>query len=74
MPFLTAASPGEALRHCLILLGFNGIYVLRAITEERHLSRDPVYVAYQNYIAECGAWARFKRLIGIRPTISGDIL
>ena len=61
VPFLTAASPGEALRHSLILLGFGVVYVLRAITEERHLSRDPEYVAYSAYIAENGAWARIRR-------------
>ncbi|MER9236025.1 hypothetical protein NKI56_28895 [Mesorhizobium sp. M0622] len=38
------------------------IYALRAITEERHLSRDPDYVAYCDYIAKNGAVALLKRL------------
>ncbi|MER9966389.1 hypothetical protein [Mesorhizobium sp. M0060] len=52
----------EALRHSAILLGLNAVYALRAITEERHLSRDPDYVAYCDYIAENGAVALLKRL------------
>ena len=62
MPFLTAASPAEALRHSAILLGLNGVYLLRAVTEERHLSRDPDYVAYRRYITEHGAGAQIKRI------------
>jgi protein-S-isoprenylcysteine O-methyltransferase Ste14 len=31
---------------CLMLLGVNFIYYMRARTEERHLSSDPVYVEY----------------------------
>jgi hypothetical protein len=76
VPFLSAAGPGEALRHCLLLLGLNGLYALRAITEERHLARDPVYVAYQAYIAEHGAWTCLKRFIArqFRRTMRGDAL
>ena len=36
----------DALRCCLALLGVNFVYLMRARTEERHLSRDPAYVAY----------------------------
>jgi hypothetical protein len=53
-------SGDEALRHCLLLLAVNGIYVLRAWTEERHLSRDPEYVAYARWIDENGLF-RFLR-------------
>ncbi|MER8764940.1 hypothetical protein [Mesorhizobium sp. M0968] len=62
LPFLTAAGPAEALRHSAILLALNAIYALRAITEECHLSRDPDYVAYRDYISENGAVAQLKRL------------
>jgi protein-S-isoprenylcysteine O-methyltransferase Ste14 len=62
VPFLTAATPGEALRHSLILLGFSAVYVMRAITEERHLARDPDYVACRLFVVEHGAVARIKRL------------
>jgi hypothetical protein len=58
MPFLSKAGVDEALRHSLMLLLLNFIYYLRAITEERHLSRDPVYTAYQEYIATAGLYAR----------------
>ena len=34
------------IRACLLLLLLNGIYYLRARTEEAHLSRDPAYVLY----------------------------
>ena len=71
MPFLSGAGPGDALRHSAMLLLFNGVYVLRAVTEERHLSRDPDYRAYQAFIARDGLWARLKaaagRWLSIRP-------
>jgi len=46
MPFLSNTGTGDAVRGSLLLLGLNGIYFLRARTEERHLSKDPVYVHY----------------------------
>jgi hypothetical protein len=70
MPFMISTSAEESLRHCLLLLMLNGIYFLRARTEERHLSWDPDYVAYAQYIEEhgtlrkLGQWfpvLRFKR-------------
>jgi hypothetical protein len=50
----------EVLRHCLLLLGLNLIYALRAKTEERHLSADLDYVAYANWIDQHGIlrWTR----------------
>jgi len=33
-----------------ILLAFTAVYVLRALTEERHLSQDPDYIAYQQQV------------------------
>jgi protein-S-isoprenylcysteine O-methyltransferase Ste14 len=61
MPFLSAAGPGTALRHCLLLGLLNGVYYLRAKTEERHLGADPAYVAYAAWIAEHGLIARARR-------------
>jgi protein-S-isoprenylcysteine O-methyltransferase Ste14 len=72
MPFLTTASPGEALRHSVLLLGVNVIYVLRAITEERHLSRDPDYAAYSSFIAENGAFAQIKRQLRPKAPAAED--
>ena len=64
MPFLIGAGMGDAILHSAMLLLFNGVYLLRAITEERHLSRDPDYGAYKAYIAHHGLWARMKRGVG----------
>ncbi len=46
MPFLSTAGWQDALRHSVMLLALNFMYFMRARTEERHLSRDPDYVAY----------------------------
>ena len=61
MPFALAGPPAETLRHCLMLLCLNAIYYLRARTEERHLSRDPQYVAYALWINEHGAFRALGR-------------
>ncbi|MGH7241288.1 MAG: isoprenylcysteine carboxylmethyltransferase family protein, partial [Candidatus Saccharimonadales bacterium] len=66
VPFLTRGSAGETLRNCLLLLGVNGIYYLRAKTEEWHLSRDPVYVQYAQWINEHGLFSRMARLKPLR--------
>jgi len=39
-------------RALLCLLGWNGIYYLRAITEEKHLSRDPRYATYASKVRQ----------------------
>ena len=63
MPFLSALSATEALRASMALLLLNGVYYLRAKTEERHLSSDPDYVAYVNWMASHSLYAKLKRLI-----------
>jgi protein-S-isoprenylcysteine O-methyltransferase Ste14 len=45
-PFVAYGGRLEAVRGSLLLLGVNTFYFMRARTEERHLSRDPAYVAY----------------------------
>lgn len=60
IPFIIHGSASEALRHSLLLLGLNGIYLLRAITEERHLSQDPDYVNYSAWMAWHGLFRRNK--------------
>jgi protein-S-isoprenylcysteine O-methyltransferase Ste14 len=60
MPFMLTAGPAPAVRHCILLALLNGIYYLRAKTEERHLSQDPVYVAYREWIAHHGMFARAR--------------
>jgi hypothetical protein len=63
VPFVSVDGFAEASRLCLLLLGVNALYYLRAKTEERHLRRDTVYVAYEAWIAQNGLWAKAKRLL-----------
>jgi len=62
MPFLSLPGWGESLRNCALLLLLNLIYYLRAKTEERHLGRDAVYLAYCAWIANNGLFRRFAPL------------
>ncbi|MFT5111555.1 MAG: protein-S-isoprenylcysteine O-methyltransferase Ste14 [Parasphingorhabdus sp.] len=50
-----------AFKQCCLLLLVNFIYFMRARTEERHLSRDPIYREYTAWIAEYGLIARIKK-------------
>ena len=71
MPFMAfTTDPAQALRLCAMLLLVNGLYALRARTEERHLMRDPVYQAYVQALAarRRRLWLRLRSLIGLRPT------
>lgn len=65
VPFLSQGAPDEAFRHCLLLLGLNGIYLLRAKTEEWHLSRDPDYVCYAQWIEQHGLFHFIRRPIAL---------
>ena len=62
VPFMAQSSGLEALRHSLLLLGLNLVYLMRAKTEEWHLSRDPDYVAYALWINDHGLF-RFGRRV-----------
>lgn len=64
VPFIGGAGWEQALQSCLLLGGVNLIYFLRARTEERHLSRDPVYREYAAFIAEQGLLAVLRRAPG----------
>jgi protein-S-isoprenylcysteine O-methyltransferase Ste14 len=55
VPFVTEQGLAVGFRHCCLLLLLNGVYFLRARTEERHLSWDPKYVAYAEWIDQHGA-------------------
>jgi protein-S-isoprenylcysteine O-methyltransferase Ste14 len=59
MPFL-GDDRMQAVRHCVLLLLLNGIYALRAVTEERHLSSDAGYVAYSRWIERHGMFSFFR--------------
>jgi protein-S-isoprenylcysteine O-methyltransferase Ste14 len=60
LPFVAGAGGMVAVQSCLMLGAANLIYYLRARTEERHLAADPVYRAYQDYIAAHGLFARLS--------------
>lgn len=66
IPFMAQGAAGETLRHCLLLLGLNLIYVMRAKTEEWHLSRDPDYVAYALWVERHGMFRFVKTLPVLR--------
>jgi protein-S-isoprenylcysteine O-methyltransferase Ste14 len=63
VPFVASQEASVALRHCLALLLLNGVYFVRARTEEHHLSRDPTYVAYARWIDAHGVLSMLNRRI-----------
>lgn len=71
VPFVSSQGAGAAAVNCLALLGVNGIYWLRARTEERHLMDDSTYRAYAAWIAEHGVFARVRRLLLPRRASAG---
>ena len=60
VPFIVVGDPLDAIRRCMLLLFLNGVYYLRARTEEAHLSQDPTYVQYAQWISRHGLfrWPR----------------
>jgi protein-S-isoprenylcysteine O-methyltransferase Ste14 len=72
IPFLPAdGSPVTALQLCLGLAGINTIYLLRARTEERHLSQDPLYREYAAYISQHGIFRWLPRGLAGAPNEKG---
>jgi len=63
VPFVSGQGAAVALRHCCLLLLLNGVYYIRARTEERHLSFDPKYVAYADWIEQHGLLRHLSRLL-----------
>ncbi len=58
-PFLvTTGNPIDAIRNTALLAIVSGIYFWRAKTEEWHLSADPDYRAYANWMAQHGPITR----------------
>jgi protein-S-isoprenylcysteine O-methyltransferase Ste14 len=64
VPFVPVGTWKETLGRCLMLLGLNLIYVMRAKTEEWHLSRDHDYVQYALWMEQNGA-LRFIRKVPV---------
>lgn len=63
VPFVPGAGWLVAVQSCLLLLGCNLLYVLRARTEERHLLADPAYREYHAFMAEHGLFAPAARAL-----------
>jgi len=63
VPFVSNMGALAAIGNCAALLVINGIYVVRAVTEERHLMSDPAYQAYSKWIAEHGLLERLAHWI-----------
>lgn len=63
VPFVPMVGWLDSLRYCLLLLGINTVYYLRARTEENHLSRDPAYVQYALYMNEHSLFRRLARCL-----------
>ncbi|MDX3899060.1 MAG: isoprenylcysteine carboxylmethyltransferase family protein [Sphingobium sp.] len=68
LPFLTVShSPTDMVRNCAMLAATNAVYYWRARTEEKHLSTDPAYRAYSDWMERNGpvprlvAWAAGRR-------------
>lgn len=60
VPFAVQGGAEQA-RHMLMLLCLNAVYFMRARTEERHLSRDPEYVAYALWMNDHGLFRALGR-------------
>ena len=63
VPFVPHEGAWAAFVHSVLLLCVNGIYFLRARTEERHLSADPAYVEYALWMNENGWLAPLGRVL-----------
>ncbi len=67
VPLFTQGDAYAAARGVAWLAALNGVYWIRARTEERHLSSDPTYVAYalamneRSILAPLGRWLPFLR-------------
>lgn len=73
MPFMVNASAVDAIRQSLLLLLLNGIYLLRAKTEERHLSVDPDYVRYAEAMEQRSVFAWLGRICPLFRFRSGRL-
>jgi protein-S-isoprenylcysteine O-methyltransferase Ste14 len=63
LPFLSTACIGESIRLSVLLIGVNAIYYLRARTEEAHLSVDPIYKEYLEFMRRNDLFAVARRAL-----------
>ena len=76
MPFVISSGT-QAVRYSVLLLILNGVYYLRARTEERHLSHYPEYVAYaleMNRKSIFRGVARLLPFLAYRPPKEEDLV
>jgi protein-S-isoprenylcysteine O-methyltransferase Ste14 len=66
IPMLSTGSAVDAGRATLLLAAVSGVYYWRARTEERHLSLDPAYRDYSEWMARRGPVPRFFGWLGGR--------
>lgn len=57
VPFLAHGDVLLNIKACILLGLLNGIYLIRAKTEEYHLSADPAYRLYADWIDRNGLFA-----------------
>ena len=62
VPFVSNSGTPTIIRDCIALAMVNGVYYLRAKTEERHLMRDPDYVAYSKWMEKNSLFAKLKHI------------
>ncbi|HEX8226109.1 MAG TPA: isoprenylcysteine carboxylmethyltransferase family protein [Allosphingosinicella sp.] len=68
LPFLaTTGSLTDMVRNSFIMGVVAGVYYWRARTEERHLSADPAYRAYAEWMERNGPLPRLLRFLSGRP-------
>jgi protein-S-isoprenylcysteine O-methyltransferase Ste14 len=65
VPFISNQGWSAGLRNSCLLALLNLVYYARARTEERHLSRDPAYVAYALWINENGLLRGLARMFPV---------
>ena len=73
MPFLSNKGWTEAVRCSILLLLLNFVYFLRARTEEKHLSRDPEYVAYATAMEQKGLFRWVGKLLPMLKFKQGQL-
>lgn len=62
VPFwVTSGKLTDMIRNCVAMACISAVYYWRAKTEERHLSCDPIYRDYAEWIAQNGLFARLAR-------------
>lgn len=77
VPFIPVVGWLESLRYSLLMLGISAVYYLRARTEERHLSHDPVYVEYALAMNERSLFRRLAHwlpFLKYRPPVNWQAL